>query len=361
MRIGFALEYTLGHTTHALNLKHALRNDDTVEPVFIDLPYHDTPGVWAKLPGVRSNWSLRASIGARLGLEPHRGTLDAAYFHTQVTSLLSTPFMRDVPSVISLDATPIQYDALGEYYGHVPSTNARVEAVKKRVNERAFEAASHLVTFSDWAKRSLVDDYGIPADKVTTISSGIDIVRWNFPERTAGDEINLLFVGGDFERKGGRILLEAFRQLPAGRVRLNIVSNSAEAPDGVRNVLVHRDVKQNSDMLLALFAAADIFVFPTMGDCLPFAVMEAMAAGLPVIATDVGAITEAVVDGETGIVVPMGNPEALATAIVELIDDPAKRLRMGKLGREIVEKRYNAAVNYARLIALLKDQVKAGS
>ena len=62
--------------------------------------------------------------------------------------------MRQVPSVVSLDATPLQYDALGAQYGHAPSGSGRVEALKKRLNQRAFAAAQHLVTWSQWAKNS---------------------------------------------------------------------------------------------------------------------------------------------------------------------------------------------------------------
>ncbi|MCC2669393.1 MAG: glycosyl transferase group 1, partial [Armatimonadetes bacterium] len=107
MRLGLAMEYSLGHVTHADNLKAVLARDRSVRPSYIDLPYHRTPGWWAGLPGVRSNWSLRASLGAYLGLRRRTASLDGALFHTQVTSLLSANIMRRVPSVISLDATPL--------------------------------------------------------------------------------------------------------------------------------------------------------------------------------------------------------------------------------------------------------------
>lgn len=107
VKLGFVLEHSLGHTTHAHNLKRALQSDPSVQPSYIDLPYHDTPGWWARLPGVRSNWSARASLGAYLALRPQARALQGALFHTQVTSLFSAGLMRQVPSVISLDATPV--------------------------------------------------------------------------------------------------------------------------------------------------------------------------------------------------------------------------------------------------------------
>ncbi|MCW3058459.1 MAG: glycosyl transferase group 1 [Capsulimonas sp.] len=357
MNLAFALEYSLGHVTHAQNLKRILEDDRDVTPIYIDLPYHDTPGWWTKLPFIKSNWSARASLGALLGLRPHIGKIDAILFHTQVTSLFSESLMRRAPSVVSLDATPLQYDALGAFYGHVPSGNTRVEALKKQLNERAFHAAKALVTWSEWAKQSLVDDYGVPANKVTVIPPGIDTARWDFPKRASveGRPINLLFVGGDFPRKGGDTLLEAFKRLPAEvNARLKIVTITEGVGDGVDGVDVYRGVKPNTPELLERFAEADLFVFPSRGDCLPLAVMEALAAGLPVIATDVGALSEAVRHGETGLIVPMDDADALAAAITELATDHEKRAAMSVRARESALARFDAATNYRKLVDVVK-------
>src|SRR3569833_2804297 len=129
MKSGFALEYSLGHVTHAQNLKQALNGHPGIDPMYVDLPYDGMTGAWTKLPGIRSNWSARASTGALLGFRRHRRRMDVAMFHTQVTSLFSTGIMREVPSIVSLDATPVQYDSLVEFYGHTPSGNARLEAI----------------------------------------------------------------------------------------------------------------------------------------------------------------------------------------------------------------------------------------
>ena len=357
MNVGFALEYSLGHTTHAQNLKRVLTGDAAVRPTFVDLPFHDTPGRWAHLPGVRSNWSVRASLGAYLGLRGQVGRLDAALFHTQVTSLFSAGLMRRVPSVVSLDATPLQYDALGAFYGHMPSGNARVEAMKKRLNQRAFGAARHLVAWSQWAKDSLVADYGVPAGKISVIPPGIDTARWDFPERSvsAGRPVQLLFVGGDFVRKGGDTLLDAFRALPESvNAHLHIVTKTEGVGDDLPNVTVHRGVAPNSEPLLRLFAGADLFVFPTRGDCLPLAVMEALAAGLPVVTTAVAALPEAVTHGETGWVVPPDDPAALAAALAALAADPALRRRLGCQARAVAVARFDATANYQRLVETVK-------
>ena len=351
MRLGFALEYSLGHTTHAQNLKQVLAERQAITPTYVDLPFDGMAGAWTRLPGVRSNWSLRASLGAWLGLRRHAANLDGALYHTQVTSLFAAGLMRRVPSVISLDATPLQYDALGAFYGHVPSANPRLEALKKRLNQRAFGAARHLVAWSEWAKSSLVTDYGVAPEKISVIPPGIDTARWRCerPARTAGP-VNLLFVGGDFARKGGDTLLEAFGRLPPGLAHLSIVTKTRGVGDGLPNVSVWQGVAPNSEPLLKLFAEADLFVFPTRGDCLPLAVMEALTAGLPVVTTTVGALPEAVTHGETGWIVPPNDPSALADALKTLAGDAKLRARLSEQAALVGQERFSAAANYERLI-----------
>lgn len=360
-RLGFALEYSLGHTTHAQNLKRVLAEEPSlrsVTPVFVDLPFAGGEHWWEALPGVRSNWSVRASIGAYLGLRRAQktGRLDAALFHTQVTALFSAGLMRQVPSVVSLDATPIQYDALGAFYNHVAGGNSRIEALKKRMNQRAFSSAHHLVTWSQWAKESLIQDYQVQAAKVTVIAPGINVEAWNPAHKRKsrlGGTVHLLFVGGDWKRKGGDVLAEAWRSLPQAvraRAHLHLVTREARAGDGLENTTVYTDLTPNSPGLLELFWQADVFVFPTFADCLPLAVLEACAAGLPVITTDVGALPEAVTHGQTGLVVPVGNAVLLAEAITTLVQDGSLRERLGNTARQTAVLRFDAARNYRALV-----------
>lgn len=351
MRLGFALEYSLGHTTHAQNLKRALTRHPEIVPTYVDLPYDGMTEAWSRLPGIRSNWSVRASLGAWLGLRRSVKQLDGALYHTQVTSLFAAGLMRQAPSVISLDATPVQYDALGAFYGHSPSTNVRLEAVKKRLNQRAFGAARHLVAWSEWAKASLVADYGVAPEKISVIPPGIDTDLWRRerPARSDGP-LKLLFVGGDFPRKGGETLLQAFRRLPPGLAELTIVTKTLDAGNNLPGVTVRHGVQPNSEALLQLYSDADLFVFPTRGDCLPLAVMEALTSGLPVVTTTVGALPEAVTDGETGWIVPPDDPAALADALRTLAADRTLLSRLSVQAAAVGAERFSAQVNYGRLI-----------
>ena len=86
--------------------------------------------------------------------------------------------------------------------------------------------------------------------------------------------------------------------------------------------------------------ALDVFVMPSLSEGLGIAALEAMALGKPVVATDVGGLPEVVVDGETGLLVPAGEPTSLARAIVQLLEDPERARAMGAAGRERVEREF---------------------
>lgn len=362
-RFGFVMEQNLGHRTHYRNLLRYVAEDTTVTPTWWPIEW-DTPGALRHIPLLGSNWSARSSLLAHAAVNRARRQtrFDALFYHTQVTSLLSTR-QAPLPVVISLDATPINYDAVGAFYGH--RAGGAVERVKYRLNRRAFHAAAALVTWCQWAKDSLIADYGVPEEKITVIAPGVDLRAW--PRRSGGDRAHasagrlprLLFVGGDFERKGGKVLLECFTRFLQDDCELSIVTQTPIP--AARNLHVYNNVTPNSETLIQLYADADLFVFPTLADCAPLAVPEAMAAALPVVTTQVGAIPEMVRNDEQGYTVAPGNVEELRIAIHRLMNSPHLRARLGDAGRALVERDYDAAKNATRLLDVLKGVVSPAS
>ncbi len=174
-----------------------------------------------------------------------------------------------------------------------------------------------------------------------------------------GRKTRLLFVGGDFGRKGGHVLLKAFSESLAQTCELDIVSN--DAPEGSGGVRVHRGFKPNTPELRKLYAEADLFVFPSRGDCSPVATIEAMASGLPIVTTEVGGLPEQVREGHNGLVVPPDDAAALAKAVLALSGDPARRQAMGRAGRELAEQSFDGGRNYRAVLSLLKQAADAGS
>ena len=171
--------------------------------------------------------------------------------------------------------------------------------------------------------------------------------------------MRVLFVGGQFERKGGIDLLDAMRRL-GPRAELDVVTGSeiAGVPDDVR-VRVHRGLSPQSPELVRLYREADIFALPSWGDCMPQAVAEALAAGLPVVATDVGAIPEMVNDSVNGFLVRPRDPRALGVALETLVTDARKRAAFGRWSRVFAEQEHDARKNNRAIFALMRAVSRA--
>ncbi len=357
--IGFIIEQALGHITHGKNLAKNIELDPQINP-FWGYPQQPQSGVMA-LPGIR-NWTLQAGLQSNQALrqlEAKSGGLDAIFFHTQVTAILAQGWLKRIPSVVSLDATPLQYDSLGEFYAH-ESGPSWLESFKFNKNKSCYQLAKKLVTWSDWAKDSLVKDYGISEQKIVTIAPGVNVSDWQAPEQTQakdGDVVKILFVGGDLKRKGGDDLIDAFKSLQAEldnpKFELHMVTKGN--PDPVENLFVYNNMQPNSDALKALYHQADIFCLPTYGDCLPMVLSEAAATELPIISTSVAAIPEIVKEGEGGLLVSPGSVPQLKDALSHLITHGSKRQEMGQAALQITQQHFDAQKNAMKLFELLKE------
>jgi glycosyltransferase involved in cell wall biosynthesis len=369
-RVAFVMEQTLGHVTHARNLAQALDGRPEISPVWLPIEY-GVQGIARFLPLYRGNWSVRASWRARRALTAalRSGPLDALLFHTQVTSLFSVDRMRRMPTVISLDATPLNFDHVTRYggYDHLVAGNGFVDRQKYLMNRRAFHAAATLVPWSDWAKRSLVEEYGVNPDKIRVLAPGANPAFFELGRQRVADDVTrnpddparILFVGGEWRRKGGPQLLEALAGLPAAGWRLDAVTR--DPVPTVPGVTVHHGVGPNSPELLRLFQQADLFVLPSLGECLAVVLMEATAAALPVVTTDVGALAEAVRPGETGMIVPPNDVASLRAALAALVADPARRISMGRGGHALALDRFVAADNNRQLLDLVAEHGRLGT
>jgi glycosyltransferase involved in cell wall biosynthesis len=198
----------------------------------------------------------------------------------------------------------------------------------------------------------------VDAARIDVIPTGIDLARFEPRPRDrafraahgAGDADQVLVCVGRLDRyKGHDNLLEAFAALMGEhpRARLLLVGDgrfretltararSAGLAERVRFSGALRDVRP-------ALAAADMFVQASDEEGLPGAVLEAMAMGLPVVATDVGGTREAVDDGVTGLLVAPRNAAALAAALARLLADPGLAARFGSFGRKRVDEEFSS-------------------
>jgi glycosyltransferase involved in cell wall biosynthesis len=362
-RLGFVMEQTLGHITHSQNFKYWIDRDPDVKACWIPIEY-DVRDRWDRTPLAKSNWTVRSSLRAReqLRMALRAEDLDGLFFHTQVTALFAQQMMKRIPTVVSMDATPLNFDAIGTSYNHHPSERTGVEAVKNALNRRTFKLARNLVTWHEWGKRSLIQDYGMPADKIVVIPPGVNTEQWNIhrDDVRPGAAVRLLFVGGDFRRKGGETLLRAFCESLAGTCELDIVTREEVNIHGLPRVRVHHGLAPNSPDLMELYSRADVFIFPTLGDSLPLVIMEAMASGLPVVTTSVGAIVEEVENGVTGFLTPPEDHQALAEATLRLVRNSELRLQMGAAAKRRADRLFNGSRNYRLILDVCKTCVDAG-
>jgi glycosyltransferase involved in cell wall biosynthesis len=237
----------------------------------------------------------------------------------------------------------------------------------KRLTAFAIRETDLFIPWSMWAASEIQRVYPwIPADRFLVLHPGIDIRRWPLRlPKTPGERFQLLFVGGDLLRKGADTLLDAYERHLATTCDLHIATQSGylayyapaalrERIDRLPGVTLHLDLEPNSEPLQALYRSCDAFVLPTNGDASPWVALEAMATGLPVIITPVGAIPEIVRDGQTGLLIPGRDPAALAAAVERVQTDATLRTRLIAHGRAHVEEHFDAEKNTQRMLAAIK-------
>jgi glycosyltransferase involved in cell wall biosynthesis len=181
--------------------------------------------------------------------------------------------LNKTPYVLCTDLTPVQYDDMAEHYNHKPDKTGLISKYKRRVNTKVFKQAAHILPWTQWTRNSFMNDYGVPTNNLTIVPIGVDTNLWRpLQENNRQGRIRILFVGGDFYRKGGSLLLRAFRQLPSGASELHIVTRTAVEPQ--ENITVHNHLQPNSPELVSLFQSCDIFVLPTKADAFGIVAVE---------------------------------------------------------------------------------------
>jgi D-inositol-3-phosphate glycosyltransferase len=193
--------------------------------------------------------------------------------------------------------------------------------------------------------------WGVDPERIRVIPNGLDLEEFAGvlarPNGAPQGEPVILYVGRIYpEQKGLDTLLEAFGIVARGnRSQLRLVGEDWGGLDAVRRLArragvedrVHATGTVSRADLLAEYAGANLLVLPSHFDSFPFVLLEAMASGLPVVATRVGGIPEVAIHGTTAVLVPPGDPPALAEAIGRVLADPALGARLGAAGRQRAE------------------------
>jgi glycosyltransferase involved in cell wall biosynthesis len=309
------------------------------------------PGGRGRLDAHVRRIQLAARLLSRWAAAVDLGRFDVIHVTPQqyALGLLGEAARTGTPLSVGLDATVLQ--AKGELGGATPAEVARRFGPLIDAEREVYAGAARLVAMNRWAAAGVVDAFGVPEDKVVVVPPGLPpapaVAPATAPDRRPGPP-RIAFVGRDWHRKGGDRLLRWHQERWRDRAELHLAgSPRRRVPAGVvdHGSLPYAEVRGH------LLPSSDLFVLPTRKDMSPWAVLEAAAAGLPVVTSALGGIGEMVVDGVTGYLVPPDDDEGFVSAVESLLADPALRARMGGAARRHVESAFDETSAGDRLLS----------
>lgn len=208
---------------------------------------------------------------------------------------------------------------------------------------QAFLQAAHVFTRSEMVREDILKRYRISAERVSQVGGGINFDPLpTSPIRAPKEDAIVLFIGSNFMQKGGDILLKAFAIVRKrfSNIRLKVLTRdkipSIYPMEGVELIPYIWD----RECIKRLYAEADVFVLPSRLETWGDVILEAAAYSLPSIGTHGQAMEEIIIDGETGLLVPVDDIEQLVNALVRLLSDPVLRQQMGSEARKRAESFY---------------------
>lgn len=354
-KIGYIFSTELGLRTHYKNWRDSVETLlSPEEAIWIVIDWYKSGGRIERLPVLTSSqkaW-LRSHQQLLDGLR--KGPYRYLFIGAPMVSYLHQRRFAQTPYFTTLDSTPSLLYSFGRYYHRAPHPIAAIEAFKERQRRRFYREARCHFPWSQWVADSLGNDYLVDAARLNVVPPGVDLTLWRFPERHLTETVHLLFVGSDFHRKGGDLLLEWAKQTPLQNWHLHLVTRDPVAISHPR-VHVYNHLSSNDPELIALYQQAHAFVLPTRADCYSLAGIEAMASGLPVLLGDTGGTREIIRPGETGYLLKAGNRDDLTDHLETLLRHPERLLLMGQAARHDAEERFDARKNIQKIRGLIEQ------
>lgn len=221
--------------------------------------------------------------------------------------------------------------------------------------------ARKIIAVSHFTKWELINYYKIPPNKIRVIHNGVDINKFKpaADKRKVKaelgfnpDDLAIVSVGRLYARKGLFTLIESMPQVVKQFPKAKFIISGKGQSDEMRKLTAHAEklvVKDNivftgyypDKKLPKLYQAADIFAFSTFYEHHPFAVLEALSTGLPVVTTTVGGIPETIDSGKNGFLVETFSPRQFADKILYLLEHPAFAQEMGAKARKTIVENYD--------------------
>lgn len=216
--------------------------------------------------------------------------------------------------------------------------NSSAKYIKRafEYEKRLYHGMDLIFPMSEWLRRSFIEDFGCEPSKVVAVGAGINLYSVPEIKRKDYSRPEILFIGVDFVRKGGKVLLEAFKivkkEIPEAKLTI-IGPQLNDLPDGVTCLgRIMKNTEKGEKKLCDEYSKASLFVMPSFYEPFGIVFAEAMAHKLPCIGTNNCAMTEIIDDGETGYFVPVGDEKILALKIIDILKDHAKARKFGEAG-----------------------------
>lgn len=253
----------------------------------------------------------------------------------------------DIPILMPLDTTFRLHRTTYPEFSRMLSISTRQGEMIERA---AFQVASKLVFSSSWAAHSAIEDYDVNPKKVHIAFFGANLdhipPREQVLDKKFTDQCRLLFVGVDWQRKGGDIAYETLLQLHEMGINAKLTVCGSTPPPGIvhehMTVIPYLDKndEQQAHKIEELYTISDFFILPTRADCTPMVFKEANAFGLPVITTRTGGVPDEVRDGENGYTLPYeARGDAYAKVIADLYHDEPHYRQLVQSSRATFESR----------------------
>ena len=265
------------------------------------------------------------------------------------SSQMIAAIKTDIPIVYMTDASFQQLQGYYKGFSNLPAYNIRQGIA---LDKKAFHLAAHCMLASDWCGQSAIADYGIDATKISIVPCGANldqVPRAEMSASTQHENCQVVFLGVDWERKGGAIALEAFRQFrkehPTATMRIIGCVPPVEilADEGIE-VISFLDKNKSAEMqrLHEILLETDLLLLPTRAECAGIVFCEAAAYSIPSISTNTGGVATYVREGINGYILPITAGAADYTAVMNNIwNNQPEFARLKQESRKLFEQELN--------------------
>ncbi len=346
LALGYSKKGGIGRCIAELAERYSKRHDVHVFANWVETPlpkgvrYHHVPAIKSPLFSL----TLTYGIMSTLALQKHRFDI----IHDQWTDCL----LQDVYTAQSCHRA--YFEELGKrenWKTAIDPTHRLILAIEKH----AVEKSKRIIAISRIVKKEILRYYGVPPEKIVVIHSGVNLQEFNPKNRgkyrrdirkkhgIGQDDIVLLFVGWEFERKGLKQAIGALSKINGKKIKLLVVGKGDEK----KYLGIAKELGVEGQVIFAgltpkvnqYYSVSDIFVFPTLYEPFGLVITEAMASGLPVITSRLAGAAELIADGKDGFLLKdPRNVEELAEKIRTLAENKGLREKMGLAARKTAEK-----------------------